>query len=166
VNAATSWVDWAMVTVLVLSVLLGLLRGLVFELMMLVGWVVAYFAAMWLAPEAARHLPVGESGSALNYSAALLLCFVAALVSWSLLARLVRMLIAATPLTTFDRVLGGAFGVLRGGVLLLALTTVVALTPGAQSTAWKASEGARWLIGAVRGIKPLLPPDMAEWLPA
>jgi membrane protein required for colicin V production len=155
-----------MAAVLLLSVTLGLVRGLVFELMMLVGWVAAYFAAVWFAPEAARHLPVGEPGSALNYSAALLLCFVAALVSWSLLARLARMLIASTPLTTFDRVLGGAFGVLRGGVLLLALTTVVALTPGAQSTAWQASEGARWLTGAVRGIKPLLPPDMAEWLPA
>jgi membrane protein required for colicin V production len=154
-----------MLVVLALSVLVGLFRGLVFELMSLVGWVVAYFAAVWFAPEAVRHLPVGTPGSALNYAAALLLCFVAALVLWSLFARLVRMLIAATPLTAFDRVLGAVFGLLRGGVLLLGVTTVVALTPGAQSAAWRASEGARGLSEAMRGIKPLLPPTLAEWLP-
>jgi membrane protein required for colicin V production len=166
VSGVTPWVDWAMLAVLALSVLFGLLRGLVFELMSLVGWLVAYFAALWLAPEAVRHLPIGTPGSALNYSAALLLCFVVALVLWSLFSSLVRLLIAATPLTAVDRVLGAVFGLLRGGVLLLAVTTVVALTPGAQSAAWRASEGARWLSEAMRGIKPLLPPTLAEWLPA
>jgi membrane protein required for colicin V production len=166
VSGATPWVDWAMLAVLALSVLVGLFRGLVFEVMSLVGWLVAYVAAIWFAPQAAGHLPVGTPGSALNYSAALLLCFVAALVLWSLCSRLVHMLIAATPLTVPDRLLGAVFGLLRGGVLLLAVTTVVALTPGAQSVAWRASAGARWLSEAMQGIKPLLPADLAHWLPS
>ncbi len=159
------WVDWSLLAVLALSVLIGLFRGLVFELMSLAGWLVAYIAAVWFAPQAAAYLPVSTPGSALNHSAALLVCFVAALVLWGLFARLVRMLIAVTPLTLIDRLFGAVFGLLRGLVLLLAVSTVVALTPGAQSAAWQASSGARWLQAAVQGLKPLLPPDLAQWLP-
>jgi membrane protein required for colicin V production len=164
-TAGLSWVDWALLGVLALSVLIGLFRGLVFELMSLAGWIVAYVCAVWFAADAAPYIPVGVPGSALNHSAALLACFVGALIVWSLLARLVRMAIAATPLTVPDRILGAAFGVLRGLVLLLVVATVVALTPAAQSTTWKQSVGAQWLAITVQGIKPLLPPALGQWLP-
>ena len=39
------WVDGVLLAVLVVSLLVGLWRGLVFELMSLLGWVVAYVAA-------------------------------------------------------------------------------------------------------------------------
>lgn len=160
-----SWVDWALLAVLALSVLVGALRGLVFELMSLAGWVVAYVVAVWFAPELAPHLPVGVPGSALNHSAALAACFVGTLIVWGLLARLVRLLIAATPLTVPDRLLGAVFGALRGGVLLLALATVVTLTPAAQSATWRQSLGAQWLVVVIQGVRPLLPPSLAQWLP-
>jgi len=165
VTAGLSWVDWVLLAVLGLSVLVGVFRGLVFELMSLAGWVVAYVAAIWFAPQAAPHLPVGTPGSALNHSAALLACFVAALVVWGLIARLVRMMIAATPLTVPDRVLGAAFGALRGLVLLLAVATIVTLTPAAQSALWKQSVGAQWLAITLQGLRPLLPTALAQWLP-
>jgi membrane protein required for colicin V production len=161
-----AWVDWVLLAVLALSVLVGASRGLIFELMSLAGWLVAYFAAVWFAPEAARHLPVGAPGSGLNHSVALVLCFAAALVLWGLLARLVRMLIKATPLTVPDRLLGAAFGALRGFVVLIVVTTVVALTPAAQSPLWKGSVGAQVLAATVKGLKPLLPAPLAQWLPA
>ena len=47
--------------------------------------------------------------------------FIAALIVWGLLSRLLRRLIHATPLRGVDRLLGAVFGVLRGGVVLLAL---------------------------------------------
>ena len=158
-------VDLALASVLALSVLIGLFRGLVFELMLLAGWVVAYFAAVWFAPELARHVPIGAPGSALNHSAALAACFILALVAWGLLSRLVKMLIAVTPLTIIDRLLGAVFGLLRGAVLLLAVATVVALTPAAQSSSWQASVGAQILGVALHGLRPMLPPAVAQWLP-
>ena len=159
------WVDAAFLAALLVSVVLGLVRGLVYELMGLAGWVVAYFAAAWLAPQLAPYIPVGTVGSALNHSAALLLGFFAVLLAWGLLARLVRLLIKATPLSFLDRLLGAAFGALRGGVLLLLVATLVSLTPAAQSQPWLASKAAPALVGAVKGVKPLLPPELGRWLP-
>ena len=151
------WVDWTLLAVLLASVVVGLVRGFIFELMSLAGWLVAWFAAQWAAPHLAPVLPLGEPGSALNLGAAFALCFLGALVVWGLLARLVRLLLHATPLSLMDRGLGAGFGLLRGAVLLLALSTVVTLTPAAQSEAWRQSQGARWLGLSLNALKPLLP---------
>ena len=160
------WIDWALLAVLLASVVVGLVRGFVFELLALAGWIVGWFAAQWFAADVAPHVPVGEPGGALNFAVAFAACFIAAIVVWTLLARLVRLLIRATPLSLPDRALGAGFGLLRGGVLLLALATVVALTPAAQSRGWRDSIGAMWLNTALHGLKPVLPLEVARRLPA
>lgn len=157
-----SWLDWTLLAVLAASVVVGLVRGFVFECLSLAGWVVAWFAAQWGAPLLAPHLPVGAAGSALRLGGSFAVAFGAALIVWSLLARLVRLLVHATPLSVADRLLGGGFGALRGAVLLLAVATVVALTPASQSAGWRASQGARWLGQALAGLKPLLPEPVAR----
>ena len=156
---ALSWLDWTLLAVLVLSVGVGLVRGFVFECLSLAGWVAAWFAAQWGAPVLAPHLPrmpLGSAGSALHQGLSFALIFIAALIVWSLLARLIRMLIHATPLSLPDRLLGAVFGVLRGAVLLLVVATVVAFTPASQSHSWRASHGAHWLRTALASLKPLL----------
>jgi len=166
VDHPLGWVDAVLLGVLVLSALVGLVRGLVFELFSLVGWLVAYFAAQWFAPVLAPHLPVGQAGSALNHGAAFACAFIGALIVWGLVARLARMLVRATPLSLVDRLLGACFGLARGSVVLLAVATVVGLTPLARSVAWQQSKGGAWLQAGLQGIKPLLPPQVSQHLPA
>jgi membrane protein required for colicin V production len=167
---ALGWVDWALLAVLALSVLVGIVRGFVFECLSLAGWVVAWFVAHWGAPQLAPHLagftPLGQAGAPALHALALALCFIAALGVWGLLSRLVRMLVHATPLSLPDRLLGGGFGALRGAVVLLVLASVVAFTPLAQSAGWRASQGARWLDQTLLALKPLLPPSAASLLSA
>ncbi len=159
------WVDWALLVVLVVSMIVGLWRGLVFEVLSLVGWVVAFFAAQAFAPSLAGMLPIGVPGSALNHGVAFLAAFVLALVLWALGSRLMRLLIHATPLQPVDRVLGGVFGLARGAVLLLAVATVVMLSPAQRSAAWQQSHGAAWLATALQGLKPVLPDAIGQRLP-
>ena len=159
---ALSWLDWALLAVLAASVAVGLVRGFVFEVLSLAGWVVAWFAAQWAAPALAPFIPMGTPGSALQIGAAFLLAFVAVLMVSALLARLVRMMIHTTPLSIPDRLLGALFGLLRGAVLLLVAATVVALTPASQSTPWRTSQGARCLSAALAILKPLLPEPVAR----
>jgi membrane protein required for colicin V production len=153
-------VDIGMLLVLAVSVVVGLVRGLVFELLSLAGWVVAYFAASWFAADVAAALPQGMRdalGATAQRSVAFAVLFFATLIAWTLLARLVRLLLHATPLSLIDRAGGGAFGVLRGTVLLLVLATVVRYTPASQSLLWQTSVGATWLGQLVGVIEPWLP---------
>lgn len=160
------WVDWTLLALTLASVIVGLVRGLVFEVLSLLGWVAAYVAAQVGAPYLAPHLPIGSAGSALNFGASFALVFVVSLIVWTLLARLVRLLIHATPLTLVDRALGGVFGLARGVIVLLAVATIVSFTPAVRAQAWQSSHGAAWLQALLAGIKPLLPADVARHLRA
>jgi membrane protein required for colicin V production len=165
VSIQFSWVDWALLAVLAISVVVGLWRGMVFEVLSLVGWVVAFIAAQALAPAVAAYVPVSTRGGALNHGVAFLATFVLALIAWALASRLLRLVIHATPLQPVDRMLGGVFGLARGAVLLLAVTTVVLLTPAHRAPAWQHSQGAVCLAALLHGLKPALPDAIGRQLP-
>jgi membrane protein required for colicin V production len=160
------WVDWVLLAVLLASVVIGLVRGLVFEVLSLLGWVAAYITAQMFSTELAPHLPIGAPGSALNQGASWALNLVLALLVWMFLARLVRLIVHATPLTLVDRTLGGVFGLVRALVLLLAVATVVSFTPAVRASSWQASHGAAWLGVLLSGLKPVLPQAVARHLQA
>jgi len=164
-NGAGAWVDAVLVAVIVVSLIVGWSRGLAFEVLSLVGWFAAYFGAQWLAPVLAPHVPWAGGNANLRYGAAFVVLFVVILLAWGLLARALRAFVRGSKLSGSDRALGGAFGALRGVVLLLAVATALALTPLAESPAWQKSSGATWLQSALRGLKPVLPGDLSRHLP-
>ena len=151
------WVDVAMLGVFVLSALVGLVRGITFELLSLAGWFAAYLAGRWLGPFIAPYLPLGAAGSALNLGAAFACAFILVLIAWTLMARFVSALIGATPLRPLDRLLGAAFGLARGVLVLLAVAALIAYTPAVRSAAWQESTGARVLESLLRQLLPVLP---------
>ena len=58
--------DWVFVAVLLASMLIGAWRGLVFEVLSVLGWVVSFFVAQWFAADAATLLPMGGWGESLR----------------------------------------------------------------------------------------------------
>ena len=156
------WVDIALAAFLALSVLVGLARGFVFELLSLAGWFAAYFVGLWLTPSFQAHVHVGVPGSTLNYGTTFACVFLAALIVWSLAARLVRALIRATPLSPFDRLLGAGFGCVRGLVVLLVVATVVGVSPWGQSSAWQRSQGVVWLNAVLHELRPLFGNEVSQ----
>jgi membrane protein required for colicin V production len=154
------WVDLVLLAVFLLSVLIGLWRGFVFEIVSLLGWLVAFVIANSAGPLLADVLPLGDAGGAVRLWAAYILVFVLVLLTCTLLARMLRALVAATPLSFVDRLLGGMFGVARGMLILVVVGTLVTLSPYAGSTTWKSSHGALWLGLALEGLKPVLPQSL------
>jgi membrane protein required for colicin V production len=62
-------------------------------------------------------------------------------------------------------VLGAAFGLLRGVVLLLAFAVVFGMTPMVKGPLWQESTGARVATAALQGLKPVLPQEFGKYLP-
>lgn len=160
------WVDLVLLAVLALSVLLGLWRGLIYELMAILGWVVAYFACPHVAPWIAPWLPAERLGPALLQALSLVLGFLAVLIVWGLSAKLLRALVHATPLSIADRLLGGGFGVLRGVLIALLAVVLVSMTPASQSDPWRASQLAPLLHATLHGLAPVLPAELVKFIPA
>jgi len=144
--------------------LLGAWRGLVYEVLSVLGWVVSFFVAQWFAPELAARLPVQSAADPVRYAAAFVLIFIASVFAAGLLAFLLKKLVAAVGLAPVDRLLGAAFGVLRGVVLLLAATVVIDMTALKSSEWWRESKGAPVLAATLKALKPVLPEQFAKYL--
>jgi membrane protein required for colicin V production len=157
-------VDWILLGVLVFSMLLGAWRGLVYEVLSVLGWVVSFFVAQWFAPDLATRLPVQSASDPIRYAAAFVLIFIATVFAAGLLAFIFKKLVAAIGLAPVDRVLGAAFGVLRGMILLLAATVVIDMTALKTSSWWQESKGAPVLAATLKALKPVLPEKFAKYL--
>lgn len=157
--------DLIFATVLVASMLLGAWRGLVYEVLSLVGWIAAFFIAKWLAVEVAQYLPLGETTEVWRFAAGFLLVFVATVMLAGLLATIFKKLLATVGLRPVDRALGAIFGACRGGLLLLLLTMLVGLTSMKDSQAWQESTAVGVAQALLKGIGPVLPIELGRLLP-
>lgn len=160
-----NWVDGVLLAVLALSAVLGLWRGLVYEVISVAGWVAAFVLAQAYADDAAGWLPLGGASPALKLAAGFALVFVATAFAGGLLAWLVKKLVASVGLRPIDRVLGGAFGLARGVLILLALAVVVGMTPWRSGADWQGSMVAGSMTDTVHTLRPLLPEALARQLP-
>jgi membrane protein required for colicin V production len=131
-----SAVDWILLAVLGLSMLLGLWRGLVEEVLSLAGWVAAFYVAQLYAPLAAAWLPMEGSSQMLRYAAGFVVVFIAVLVTTVLVSWVVKKMVSA-----------------------------VGLTPMRETEAWKQAQGAQWLQQFLHVLKPVLPADFGKYLP-
>lgn len=160
-----NWVDIALVAVLVLSILLGLWRGLVYEVLSVAGWVVAFIAAQRYASPVAELLPMDEFAPALRLAAGFALVFVGVAFAAGVVSWLVKKLVASVGLRPVDRLLGAVFGIARGALILLAVATVVSMTPARTEPAWVGSPVAAGLAQGLSAIKPVLPLAVGQYLP-
>lgn len=144
--------------------LLGAWRGLVYEVLSVLGWAVSFYAAQYFAPVVAGWLPLQSSSETLRYAAAFVLVFIAAVFIAGLLAFLLKKLIESIGLRPVDRTMGAAFGLVRGVILLLAAAVVIDMTALEKSVWWQESKGAPVLNATLKGLKPMLPEQFAKYL--
>lgn len=157
--------DWIFGAVLLISLLLGAWRGLVYEVLSLVNWIAAFVLAQWLAGDVAQKLPMSGASETIRYAAAFALIFVLSVFVGGLLAAFVKKLFAAVGLQAADRALGAVFGLLRGAIVLLVATVIVSMTPLQRSAWWQDSAAAGLAQTALQGLKPVMPQEFGKYLP-
>ncbi|MBV8502791.1 MAG: CvpA family protein [Paucibacter sp.] len=157
-----SWVDLALAGVLLVSMFVGVARGLTYELLSLAGWIVAYFGCSYLAPVLLGFMPEGRFGQVPAQMGALVASFVIILVVWGIGARLVRLLIQATPLSLIDRLFGAVFGLVRGVLACMLLVLVLSMTPVSKSPTWQASSAVPWIETMLTDIHVVLPEGVTK----
>lgn len=157
--------DWIFLAVMALSAVVGVVRGLVTEVLSLLSWLIAFVLAQRLAPLVAPWVTMGGASENLRYAGGFVLVFVFALLAGALLIFLINQVLSVSGLRPIDRVLGAAFGAARGAVLLLAVVAVLGMTPLRESAWWLSAHGPRIAQAALAGVKPLLPDAFVKFLP-
>ena len=154
--------DWVLLVVLLGSVLIGAWRGLIFEVLSLASWVLAFIAARLWGETVGTWLPMQDVDEGLRTGAGFVIAFIAALFALGVVIWLIGKLVTMVGLRPFDRALGALFGAVRGLLLLVLIALVFLLTPMRESQIWNTSVLAPYLVSAVSVLRPWMPQEMGR----
>lgn len=149
--------DIVIVAVLLVSVLIGLMRGLVGEVLSLARWIAAFWIAAVFGAQVGEIYGEWLHEPAERIVAGSITCFVVVLVIGGLVAWAVRRLITYSGLRLGDSFLGMVFGLARGLLLVTFVVLMLGFTPVPREAAWYRQStllpafrnGAAWLAGAL-----------------
>lgn len=159
-----SMLDIIVLLVLVLTVVRGLMRGMIDTLFSLAAWVLAFLLGKWGALVVAPLLPIGVENPAIRYFAGFAVIFLVVLIGVLLLGHVLASLVKAAGLGSADKVLGGVLGLTKGLVILVGLTLAAGLTSLPRTEFWKQAALSGTLQTMALRALPLLPDDMAKYV--
>lgn len=154
--------DYLVLFVLISSVIISTLRGLVKEILSLLGWVVAFVVANMYGAKLAPMLPDLVPGETARLIAAFVILFLGVRVLMGLLSLAIGALITASGLSLADRGLGGLFGLGRGIVIVLAAVILCGMTSIPQQDFWRNALLSPMAETGARTVKPFLPAALAQ----
>ncbi len=157
--------DYIVLAILGVSALLGMIRGLIKEVLSLVAFAVAVLAAVWWGGMASGALAEFISNAFLRAAAGYGGVFLIVLMLVGLLNVLLSSLIERTGLTPADHGLGAVFGLLRGALIVFVLVGLAGYTELPQESWWQDARLSGAVVGAVQQSKTVLPPALSAWLP-
>ena len=156
--------DYLVLFVLVSSVVISTMRGLVKEILSLLGWIVAFVVANAYGERLAVLLPDMIPGATVRLIVAFIALFLGARILMGLLSLALGALIEASGLSLADRGLGGLFGLARGIVIVLAAVILCSMTAIPQQTFWKDALLSPLAEAGARTVKPFLPAAFGQHL--
>lgn len=152
--------DFTVIAILLVSLLLGLWRGLVYEALSLAGWPIAFVLSRLFAGSVAPMMP--GSQETMRMALAYVVVFVAVLIVWSVLAWLLSKLVKAVGLGWLDRSLGAVFGILRGVLVIIVVVWLAGLTSIPEQPFWRSAKTSRAAEDVALLAKAWLPDGIAQ----
>lgn len=175
-----NWVDIVILAVFALSVLAGLMRGLVKEVLALVTWIVGFFLAVIFSPKLAAvftqsasvqsmvssasnsiGMDATQSVSAVSTGISFIVILVGVLIIGSLVTALISSAVNAG-VGVMNRLLGGIFGLARGLLIVLVAIFLVQLTSFQQQPWWTQSQFVASFQPAVTWVGSIITPGFAS----
>ncbi len=155
--------DLAIVAIVLVSLLVGLVRGFVREVLSLAAWIVALWAAYGYARLGGTYLVDYIDQPPVRVVAAFAIIFVVVLIVASFLGYLLCRLFSVGGLDGLDRSLGMLFGIGRGVLVVAILILVAIFMDMTPQPWWQKSLLASYFDPVVELLRSLMPPDLAGY---
>lgn len=158
------WIDWLLLAALVVSILIGVIRGFTREVLGLGTWILAIVASLLFGPAAALQLESQISIPSVRIAAGYGLVFFLGLLAGSIVTAIISKVVRHSPLSGVDRTIGGGFGAFRGVLIAVVVVWLVGLTPARQDPWWGESLFVGKLEWLADGFRRMMPQDWEEKL--
>lgn len=137
---AFNWLDFAMIGVMGLSGVVGLVRGLVREVLSLVAWGFAIWVGVSFSGQATVYLEQAIPSPTARLAAAFGILFLLTLLVAGMIGFLLTRMLETTGLSGIDRLAGLLFGVARGVLIIAVLVFLARETPLPKEAWWQESQ--------------------------
>jgi membrane protein required for colicin V production len=154
--------DYAVLLIIGISIVVSMMRGAVREVLAIVGWVAAIYAAKTYATQLVPLLPADIPTEQLRILAAYVIVFLGVLLISSLLTIALSSLIKKIGLNWFNRFLGGFFGLVRGLLIVCVLVFLAGLTSFPKDARWTNAMFSAPLEALVKSALPWVPQTVAK----
>lgn len=169
-------IDYFILTVLGISVLAGLLRGLVKEVISLLTWIAAFFVSAYFSSSLANSFTSSQqvqsmlnstnggqhSASLLSLGVSYVALFVGTLLAGTLINYFISSAVETGGISFANRFLGGIFGLIRGILVIFVMTFLVQLTPVGAQPVWSQSQFVVALQPAIHWLDEIVQPGLAS----
>lgn len=156
--------DIGILVLIALSAIIGLIRGFVREALSLATWVAAFgFSILYVKPLAAQ-LPFAVQSEVVRMGIAFAIIFFGVLVIGAIVNHLLSTAVSSIGLGGVDHVLGGLFGILRGGLIITLLVLLMGVTAYPKQAWWKDSRLMPWFESTAKTVKNMIPQDFSNYL--
>jgi len=148
-------VDYIILAIIIISAVMGVVRGLLRESIAVITWFLAIVLAWTLADNLEPHLGGVLAGSPLRIWAARTIIFVGVLLLGGAVATVLGHYVRVSMFAGMDRFLGGLFGLVRGVVIVGAFTIAVQALRMDEDPSWQRSRLLPYASGvadALRGV--------------
>ncbi|MGJ0534940.1 CvpA family protein [Methylocystis sp.] len=157
-----SYLDLAVITVVLISGMLALLRGFTREVLAILSWVAAAAAAYFFYPLALPYIKPYVSKDEIALAASVASVFFVALIAVSLITVKLSDVILDSKVGALDRTLGFLFGAVRGALLaVVAFVFYSWLVPETNQPEWiKDARAKPFLTAGGEKLREMLPDDI------
>nr|CAA6821031.1 MAG: Colicin V production protein [uncultured Thiotrichaceae bacterium] len=156
--------DLGILILIVLSLIIGFIRGFVREFISLATWIAAIGFALLYFKTLAVEMPFAVHNEIARLGIAFAIIFFSVLVIGSIINFLLSTAIASIGLGGFDRFLGAIFGVLRGGLIIVLLVTLISITSFPGQSWWIESRLVPYFELGANWLKERVPEDLTRYL--
>ncbi|MEO7649417.1 MAG: CvpA family protein [Bryobacteraceae bacterium] len=162
-----NWLDILLAVILLLSFASSFRKGFSREIIGLVFSVVALLAGIWFYGTAGSFLLPYVSSPGVAHFCGFILVFFGVLLVGSLLSFAFSKVVKAVGLSWLDRLLGGAFGLVRGLVISIAILTAImafapGVRPGSPPNSIVTSRVAPYVIDAAHVLTAVAPKELKD----
>lgn len=176
-----NWVDYVFLIIFFFSIVSGMARGFVKEIVSLITLIAAFVVAILFASplasvftsSASVQNAVSQASNAINVNTAQPVSYVAIAISFALLfagtviigailSSILNVAFQTGILGLGNRILGGVFGFVRGFIVNLVIIFVMQLTPIADESWWQQSQVVSQYQPAVQWLANIVSPGLAS----
>ena len=155
--------DLIVLSIIVISIVVSLMRGFVKEALSLAGWLVSLWIAMTFSSGMAELFGDSIKDPTLRLLAAFICLFVLSLIVGSIINFFATQFVQRAGLTGVDRTIGTVFGLLRGILLVTIIVMLLGLTTLPKESWWDDSFFLFRFEAIATWLKDLLPDDISRY---